>query len=160
MYHQHLIRFFYIFCACVILTFGSVYNHFLIISDPSALAVTIFSVCYSILTTLGFYNSFRLVSRNLSNSVSGLRGIARFCALRFKNCWLQGLLPLTSEGTPRDKFCLVLRNSIFTTYLLRYFLMSPNTNGRFRPYIGNNDKICEKDVKTLFHWILEFLCIE
>ena len=24
-----------------------------------------------------------------------------------------------------------------------------NTNGQFRPYIGNNNKICEKDVKTL-----------
>ena len=104
VYYRHLVSFTFIyFCAHVILTFGSVFiDHFLIITEPSTWAITIFSVCYSILTTLGFYNSFRLVSRNLSHSVSGLRGAARFCALRYKNCWFHGLLPLTSEGTPRD----------------------------------------------------------
>ena len=113
MYYRHLASFsFTYFCARVILTFGSVYDHFLIISDPSIWAVTIFSVCYSILTTLDFYNS----NRNLSHSVSGLRVAARFCALRFKNCWLHSLLHLTSEGTPRD-------NSVKNNLLIEYWLL-------------------------------------
>ena len=122
MYYPHLVSFSFIyFCACVILTFGSVYDHFLIISDSSTWAVTIFSMCYSILTRLGFYNSLRLVSRNLSHSVSGLRGGARFYALRFKNCWLHGLLPLRSEGTPRDDSS---KNNLLIEYwLLRISLL-------------------------------------
>ena len=107
----------------MILTFVSVYDHFLIISDPSTWTVTIFSVCYTILTTFGFYNSFRLVSQNLSHSVSGLRGAARFCALRFKNCWFHGLLPLTSEGTPRDNS--VKNNLLMEYWLLRISLLCP-----------------------------------
>ena len=146
------------FSVRVILAIGSVYVHFLMINDPSTWAVTIFLVYYSILTTLGFDNSFRLVSRNLSHSDSGLRGAARLCALRFKNCWLHGLLPLASEGTPRDNSASC-KESFFRLYLLQYFLMSPYTNGQFRPYIGNSDKICEKGVKILFHWKIKFLSI-
>ena len=104
------------FSAGMILTFGSVYVHFLIISDPSTWAVTIFSVYYSILTTLDFENSFRLVSRNFSHSINGLRGAVRFCALRLKKCWLHDLLPLASEGTPRD-------NSVKNNLLIEYWLL-------------------------------------
>ena len=78
-----------------------------------------FSVYYSILTTLGFYNSFRLVSRNLSHSVSGLRGAATFCALRFKNCLLHGLLRLTPEGSPRDNS--VKKKSIYRILVTQNF---------------------------------------
>ena len=49
---------------------------------------------------VGVYNSIRLVSWNRSHSVSGRRGAAKFCALRFKNCWFHILLPLTSECHP------------------------------------------------------------
>ena len=117
MYYPHLVSFSLIyFCARVILAFRSVYDHFLIISDSSTWTVTIFSMCYSILTRLGFYNSLRLVSRNISHSVIGLRGAARFCALRFKNCWFHGFLPLRSEGTPRD-------NSVKNNLLIEYWLL-------------------------------------
>ena len=85
---------------------------------------------------VGVHIPFWLVSWNRSHSVSGLRGAAYFCALKFKICWLHGLLPLTSEGTLRDNFAPCKETVSLWRIFHSIFSMSPNTNGQFCPYIG------------------------
>ena len=85
---------------------------------------------------VGVHIPFRLVSRNQSHAVSGLRGAAYFCALSFKIGWLHSFLPLMSEGTLRDNSASCKETVSLRRIFNGIFSVSPNTKGQFCPYVG------------------------